>query len=112
MACVFHEMTTEELEKQLELSRSELRELRFTFAVARSLQDPARVRKLKRNVAKILTVTRARQLGIVEQSSGKGQTDKKDAGKKESGKKDAGKKDTKKESGKKESGKKTAKEKK
>ena len=63
MGSKFHEMTEEELQKQLELSHSEIRELRFTYAVARSLQDPARVRKLKRNVARILTVLNLRKLG-------------------------------------------------
>lgn len=63
MGSVVHEMTDEEIKKQIEANRSELRELRFTFAVARSLQDPARVRKLKRDTARMLTVQRLRELG-------------------------------------------------
>lgn len=64
MGSVFHEMTDEELDKQLVAARSELRELRFNYAVVRSLQDPARVGKLRRNVARILTVRKERGLGI------------------------------------------------
>ena len=64
MATTYHEMTDEELNKQLEDSSSELRELRFTYAMARSLPDPSRVGKLKRNVARIKTVLTERKKGI------------------------------------------------
>lgn len=67
MAASFHEMTDEELSKQLESAASEIRELRFNYAVARSLQDPARVGKLRKDVARIKTVKRARELGIAKQ---------------------------------------------
>lgn len=52
MATSVHDMTNEELTKQLDNARKELRELRFTYAVARSLQDPARIGKLKRQIAR------------------------------------------------------------
>jgi ribosomal protein L29 len=63
MSSIFHELTDEEMTKQMEDSRSELRELRFTYAMSRSLTDPSRVGKLKRNIAKMMTITRERQLG-------------------------------------------------
>lgn len=66
MATAYHEMTNEELDKQLDLARVELRNLRFTFAVARSLQSPARVGDLKKNIARILTIKRGRELGIAK----------------------------------------------
>lgn len=62
MAVNYHEMTEEELQKQLDASRSELRELRFTFAVARSLQNPSRPGQIKKSIARILTIKRAREL--------------------------------------------------
>lgn len=66
MATAYHEMTNEELDKQLEQARVELRNLRFTFAVARSLQSPARVGALRKNIARILTIKRGRELGIAK----------------------------------------------
>ncbi len=66
MATAYHEMTNEELDKQLDQARVELRNLRFTFAVARSLQSPARVGDLKKNIARILTIKRGRDLGIAK----------------------------------------------
>jgi ribosomal protein L29 len=73
MASAFHEMTDEELGKQLGEARRELVDLRFNFAVARSLQSPARVRMLKRNVARILTVQKERASGkaALKPSSGR-----------------------------------------
>ncbi len=67
MAATFHEMNEEELTKQLEAARAELRQLRFTYAVARSLPNPARVGKLRKDVARILTVQQARKLGKATQ---------------------------------------------
>ena len=66
MGSSYHEMADDELNKQLELSRSELRESRFTYATARSLQDPAGVGKLKKNIARILTIKTEREKGIAE----------------------------------------------
>lgn len=60
----FHDMTDEELGKQLENARRELMDMRFNFAVARSLQNPSRVGQLKKNIARILTVRNARKKGI------------------------------------------------
>lgn len=62
MAIKFKEMTESELDKQLSNSKKELRELRFTFAVAKSLQNPSRANQLKKNVARILTLKREREI--------------------------------------------------
>jgi large subunit ribosomal protein L29 len=67
-------MTEDEIKSKIEENRSELRELRFAFAVARSVQDPAKFKKLKRDVARMQTVLRERELGI---SSQKEKTDRK-----------------------------------
>ncbi|MDH5657097.1 MAG: 50S ribosomal protein L29, partial [Spirochaetia bacterium] len=63
MGSVYHELTNEEMNKQLEEARSELREIRFSYAVARSMSDPSRVKKLKRNIARILTIKNERAAG-------------------------------------------------
>ncbi|HBS05405.1 MAG TPA: 50S ribosomal protein L29 [Leptospiraceae bacterium] len=81
MASSYHEMTDENLKEQLDQAKAELRELRFTFGIARSLQKPARVGQLKKNVARINTVLRERELGLATQkeatSKGKGKSRKK-----------------------------------
>ncbi len=64
MGSLFHEMSDDELAKQLDQFRGELREQRFNYAVVRSLQDPGKSRKLKRNIARILTVQSERVRGV------------------------------------------------
>ena len=64
MGSIFHEMTDTELDKQLDELRREVRELRFTFASVRSLQNPARVKRAKRDIAAIHTVREERARGI------------------------------------------------
>ena len=86
MGSVYHELTEAEMSKQLEEARSELRELRFSYAMTRSLTDPSRVNKLKRNIARILTVQKERELGkatIKEKTERKAKVREKTAKKKE-----------------------------
>lgn len=64
MAVNIHEMTDEELQKQLDNSRRELLDLRFSYATARSLQSPARVGQLRKTIARVLTVQNARKKGL------------------------------------------------
>ena len=66
MGNIFHEMSDTEITKQLAENRSELRELRFTFAEARSLPDPDKVRRTRRDIARMLTVQREREMGLTE----------------------------------------------
>lgn len=61
---VYHETNDADLIRQLEDAKIELRQLRFTFGVARSLQNPGRIRYLKRNIARIRTVQSEREKGI------------------------------------------------
>lgn len=51
-----------ELRNQLESLRKELREIRFEFGVARMIENPAKVSKSKKDVARILTILREREL--------------------------------------------------
>lgn len=52
----------QELRNQLESLRKELRETRFEFGVARMIENPAKVSKSKKDVARILTILREREL--------------------------------------------------
>jgi ribosomal protein L29 len=65
MGSVVHELSNEEIKSRLEQHQSELRELRFTFALSRALPKPHRVNELKKNVARYLTVLAARESGKV-----------------------------------------------
>ncbi len=51
-----HDMSDKDLATLLIKSRKELVGLRFSYASARSLPSPARVRLLRRNVARVLTI--------------------------------------------------------
>ncbi len=66
MAITVRDMSKPELEKLLDESRRELVSLRFNYALARSLQNPSRVRLLKRTVARILTIQREKELATIE----------------------------------------------
>ena len=54
-AAALREMTTVELQEQLEKDRQELFNLRFQ-AATRQLDNPRRVREVRKNVARILTL--------------------------------------------------------
>ena len=70
MGCVFHGSTDEELNSRLNECYSELREMRFTYAVARSVQSPAKFGALKKDIAKILTIKSERAKGISTRKEG------------------------------------------
>lgn len=85
MARVIHEMADADLAKLIDDSRKEIRDLRFQFGVARSLQNPSQIRTLRRTVAGALTVLSERKLGLATQKapSGKAPKAKKAEAKKE-----------------------------
>lgn len=66
MGSVFHELTDEEIKAQKEQAHSDLRELRFTYAISRSLPSPAKASELKKNIARMNTVLRERELGLAQ----------------------------------------------
>ncbi|MBS1271897.1 MAG: 50S ribosomal protein L29 [Candidatus Marinimicrobia bacterium] len=55
--------STEELEIRLEEDREELENLRFQQTL-QQVENPLRIRHLKREIAQILTVLREQELGI------------------------------------------------
>ena len=55
------EMTDTELDQQLKELKSELFNLRFQLATG-SLQNPMTIRETKRNIARVKTILRDRQL--------------------------------------------------
>ena len=56
-------MTDDELAKKLDSLKDELFNLRFQLATGQ-LENPMRIREIKRNIAKVKTVQRERQLGL------------------------------------------------
>ena len=58
-----HELTDDELREKLAETRQELFNLRFQSATG-SLEDTARMRLAKREIARILTVRRERELAL------------------------------------------------
>ncbi len=56
-------MSTEEMLGKLKELRSELARSRATAAAGGSLENPARIRELKRAIAKILTIIREKKGG-------------------------------------------------
>ena len=61
-AAALREMTTVELQEQLEKDRQELFNLRFQ-AATQQLDNPRRVREVRKNVARILTLLSERAGG-------------------------------------------------
>lgn len=61
-AAALREMTTVELQEQLEKDRQELFNLRFQ-AATQQLDNPRRVRQVRKNVARILTILSERAGG-------------------------------------------------
>lgn len=56
-------MDDAELQKKLEESKAELFNLRFSQAVG-SLEDTGRMKAVRRNIARIYTIARERELGF------------------------------------------------
>lgn len=57
----YFDMTDAELDQQLKDLKSELFNLRFQLATGQ-LQNPMQIRETKRNIARVKTVQRAREL--------------------------------------------------
>ena len=55
-------LSPEELEKKLLELKEEIRQLRFTIALAGSTPDPKRIREAKKEIARIKTLQRQREL--------------------------------------------------
>lgn len=51
-----------EIVAQLSDAKKELKDYRFQYAVARSLENPKVIRNLKKKVARLLTIQREREL--------------------------------------------------
>ncbi len=64
------EMTDAEIEHKLEELSNELFELRLRGAYE-ELENPARIRQLKRDIARLKTIMRERQLAAAREAGGK-----------------------------------------
>ena len=58
------EMSPEERAKKLSELRAELAKLRSMVEAGGSIENPARIREIRRTIARILTIEREEQLGI------------------------------------------------
>lgn len=56
------ELKDSEIEQQLSEATKQIREGRFQFAIARSLENPKMIRDLKKKIARLKTIQRERQL--------------------------------------------------
>jgi len=63
------DLTDDELEHRLAETRQELFNLRFQSATG-ALENPARLKLAKREIARILTVRNERASGVVRETSG------------------------------------------
>ncbi len=57
------EMTDEELKKKIDDSKDELFKLRFRLATGQ-LDNPMRIKEVRRNIARVKTIQRQRELDI------------------------------------------------
>ena len=64
------ELSVEELQIHLEEDREELENLRFRQTL-QEVENPLRIRRLRREIAQILTVLREYELGIRKKEEGK-----------------------------------------
>lgn len=62
------ELTLEELERSLTESKEELRKQRFK-AVTSKVDNPKKIKELKKHIARVLTLKREYDLGIREKKS-------------------------------------------
>ncbi len=62
-ASEFRNMATNELEQQVKKLKEELFNLRFQLATGQ-LDNPGRLRQVKKDIARVKTVLRERELGI------------------------------------------------
>lgn len=58
------ELTNQELEEKIRDLKEELFNLRFQLAIGQ-LENPMRIREVRRNIARAKTIVRARELKIV-----------------------------------------------
>ncbi|MCL2433087.1 MAG: 50S ribosomal protein L29 [Clostridia bacterium] len=64
-AKTFHELTTIELENRERDLKKELFDLRFQMAVGQ-LQNPTLIRQARRNIARVKTILRERELAAAQ----------------------------------------------
>lgn len=56
------ELSTDELKKQLQQKKEELVKMRFAAGAVKIMKNPAQYRKTKKDIARILTILREREL--------------------------------------------------
>ena len=66
MKAKLHDLKDNEIIEQLNESRKQLRENRFQYAIARSLENPKVIRNLKKKNDRLLTIQREREIAQIE----------------------------------------------
>jgi len=65
----FHEMTSDELSAKLKDLKTEYFNLRFRNAT-KQLENPMAIADVKKDIARVMTISRERELGIVRKNKG------------------------------------------
>ncbi len=71
MKSKLRELKDNDIKTEIAKARKEIRNFRFQYATARSLENPKIIRNLKKKIARLLTITRERELGITQKSDKK-----------------------------------------
>ena len=64
------EMSSPELEKELKELKTELFKLRFSLAT-NGLENPLKVKEVRKNIARVKTILRTRELETIKKEGGK-----------------------------------------
>lgn len=57
----YHELTVDELKTQLKAKKEEFIKLRFTLGATKVINNPGNYRKLKKDIARIMTILTQKQ---------------------------------------------------
>jgi len=68
---MYHNMTTSELKEKLASSKSELMNLRFQHSTGQ-LKDPLQLQMVKKDIARVMTILRERELNVPKNTGKKG----------------------------------------
>ncbi|MBE7411950.1 MAG: 50S ribosomal protein L29 [Leptospiraceae bacterium] len=64
MKTKLREMKDNDIKTEILKARKEVKNFRFQYVTARSLENPKIIRNLKKKIARLLTIARERELGI------------------------------------------------
>ncbi len=71
MKSKLRDLKDNDIKNEVAKARKEIRNFRFQYATARSLENPKVIRNLKKRIARLLTISRERELGKNQKSDKK-----------------------------------------